>query len=111
MSRNRSGIKVTDFGLDDLTSSSGGCKDFSSVHHSYTFSGSHWASHNMDTKANGRNMEVFIHFHIVTILWLYMGFGLIIGFIELLQLVTTSNYNALANPRTRLLTTAHTKSS
>jgi hypothetical protein len=33
-----------------------------------------------------------------------------IGFIELLQLVTTSNYKALANSCTRLLTTTHTES-
>jgi hypothetical protein len=30
---------------------------------------------------------------------------MVIGFIELLELVITSNYNALANSRTRLLST------
>jgi hypothetical protein len=35
---------------------------------------------------------------------------LIIEFIEILQLVTTRNYNAVANRRTLLLTTTHTKS-
>jgi hypothetical protein len=39
-----------------------------------------------------------------------MGFGLVIGFIGLLQLVTTGNYNALANSRTLQFTTARTKS-
>jgi hypothetical protein len=39
-----------------------------------------------------------------------MGFGLVIGCIELLQLVTTSAYNAFANSWTRLLTRVHTKS-
>jgi hypothetical protein len=39
------------------------------------------------------------------------GFGLVIGFIEQLQIVTKSNYSALANSHTRLLTIAHGKSS
>jgi hypothetical protein len=37
-------------------------------------------------------------------------FGLVIGFIELLQNVTTSNYSALANANTIQLTTACTMS-
>jgi hypothetical protein len=37
----------------------------------------------------------------------WMGFGMIIGFIELLKLKTTSNCNALASSCTQLLTTAH----
>jgi hypothetical protein len=39
------------------------------------------------------------------------GFGLVTGFIEHLQIVTTSNYNAIANSHTLQLTTARTKSS
>jgi hypothetical protein len=35
----------------------------------------------------------------------------VIGFIDHLHIVTTNNYNALANSCARLLTTAHTKSS
>jgi hypothetical protein len=37
------------------------------------------------------------------------GFGLVIGFIDRLQIVTTSNVNALASSCTRVLTTVHTK--
>jgi hypothetical protein len=40
-----------------------------------------------------------------------MGFGLVIGFIELLQIVSTGNYSAIANPHTLQFTTARTKSS
>jgi hypothetical protein len=40
-----------------------------------------------------------------------MGFGLIIGFMEILQLVATTNYHALTNSCTRLHTTAHIMSS
>jgi hypothetical protein len=40
-----------------------------------------------------------------------MGFGLVIGFIDHLQIATTSKYNAVDNSCPRLLTTAHTKSS
>jgi hypothetical protein len=43
--------------------------------------------------------------------WLYTGFGLMIGFIFHLQIVTASNYNALADSCTRLFTAAHTKPS
>jgi hypothetical protein len=39
------------------------------------------------------------------------GFGLVTGFIEPVQIVTTSNYNAIANSHTQQLTTARTKSS
>jgi hypothetical protein len=41
----------------------------------------------------------------------YKGFGLKIGFIEHLQIVTTSNYSNIANSHTLQLTTARTKSS
>jgi hypothetical protein len=40
-----------------------------------------------------------------------MGFGLVIGFIVHLQIVTTSNYSTIANSHTQQFTTAHTKSS
>jgi hypothetical protein len=40
-----------------------------------------------------------------------MGFGLVIGFTDHLQIVTTSNYNAIANSHTQQFTTAHIKSS
>jgi hypothetical protein len=40
-----------------------------------------------------------------------MGFGLVIGFIEKLQTVTTSNYIAIANSNTQQFITARTKSS
>jgi hypothetical protein len=45
--------------------------------------------------------------------WLYMGFGLVIGFIKLLQNVTTNNYDSLTELRTPKIavTTAHTESS
>jgi hypothetical protein len=43
--------------------------------------------------------------------WLQTEFGLGIGCIEHLKIVTTGNYNTLANSCTRLLTKAHTKSS
>jgi hypothetical protein len=40
-----------------------------------------------------------------------MRFGLVFGFIENFQIITTSNYSAIANSRTLQFTTAHTKSS
>jgi hypothetical protein len=43
--------------------------------------------------------------------WLYMGFGLVIGFIEHFQTVTTSNYSAIANSYALQFTTACAKSS
>jgi hypothetical protein len=43
--------------------------------------------------------------------WLKMGFGLVIGFIEYLQIVTTSNYSASTRLHTQQFTTAHIKSS
>jgi hypothetical protein len=42
---------------------------------------------------------------------LYRGFGLVIGLIEQLQIITTSNHNTIANSHTPHFTTAHTKSS
>jgi hypothetical protein len=43
--------------------------------------------------------------------WLSMGFGLVIGFIELLQIVTASNNSTIANSHMLQFTTARTKSS
>jgi hypothetical protein len=43
--------------------------------------------------------------------WLLMGFGLEMGFIDLVQIITTSNYNAVTNLHTLQITTAHTKPS
>jgi hypothetical protein len=40
-----------------------------------------------------------------------MGFGLVIGFTEHLQIVTTSHYSAIANSHTLQFTTARIKSS
>jgi hypothetical protein len=42
-----------------------------------------------------------------------MGFGLVTGFFEHLymQLITASNYSAIANVHTLYITSAHTKSS
>jgi hypothetical protein len=40
-----------------------------------------------------------------------MGFRLVTGVTEHLEIVTTTNYSGLANSRIRLLTTAHTKPS
>jgi hypothetical protein len=41
--------------------------------------------------------------------WLQRGFGLEIGFIDHLQIVTTRNYNAIANCHTLQITAAHVK--
>jgi hypothetical protein len=40
-----------------------------------------------------------------------MGFGLVIGFIDHVQIVTTSNYIVIANLRILQITRAHAKSS
>jgi hypothetical protein len=51
-----------------------------------------------------------VWYHIVMIYWLNVGFELVIGFVEYLWLLTTSNYNALSDSRTRVGTVAYTKS-
>jgi hypothetical protein len=38
-----------------------------------------------------------------------MGFGLVIEFIDHLQIITTSNYSTIANSQTLRFTTAHAK--
>jgi hypothetical protein len=48
-----------------------------------------------------------ICFNIVTCM--VLGFGLEIGFIDYLQVVPTSNYNAIANCHASQITTAHAK--
>jgi hypothetical protein len=50
--------------------------------------------------------------NIAMILWSVTteGFGLVIGFIEYLQVVTTCNYSAIANSRTQQFITARTQS-
>jgi hypothetical protein len=40
--------------------------------------------------------------------WLWTGFGLVIGFIEHLQIVTTSSYSAIANSHIQQYITART---
>jgi hypothetical protein len=40
-----------------------------------------------------------------------MGFEFVIGFIEFLQIITTSNYSTIANSNTLHFTTVRTKSS
>jgi hypothetical protein len=40
-----------------------------------------------------------------------MGFGLAVGFIDCLQIVTTSNYSAITNSHTLQFATARTESS
>jgi hypothetical protein len=40
-----------------------------------------------------------------------MGFGLVIGFIEHLQIITTSNYSTIANSHTCQFTTAPNETS
>jgi hypothetical protein len=50
-----------------------------------------------------------VKFYIVTCMSDYRrGFGLVIEFIEHLQIVTTSNYSAVANSHTLQFTTART---
>jgi hypothetical protein len=54
---------------------------------------------------------VCCHIHCHVLEWLLKGFGLIIEFIDHLQIVTTSNYIAIANSHTLQFTAARTKSS
>jgi hypothetical protein len=51
----------------------------------------------------------WLHCHVIE--WLYKWFGLVIAFIEHLQIVTTRNYSAIANSHTQQFTAARTKSS
>jgi hypothetical protein len=50
---------------------------------------------------------VCISVNIVTCEWLLTGFGLLIGFIEHLQIVTTRNYSVIANSHIMQFTTAY----
>jgi hypothetical protein len=43
--------------------------------------------------------------------WLYTGFGLLVGFVDHLQIVTTINYSAISNSHILQFTTARTESS
>jgi hypothetical protein len=47
---------------------------------------------------HGITSKISIHSHVLE--WLWIGFGLVIGFIERLQIVTTSNYSTIANSLT-----------
>jgi hypothetical protein len=51
------------------------------------------------------------HDTVIWLKWLQMGFGLVTGFTELLQLVTTSKDYALTIPHTSKITIGHTRSS
>jgi hypothetical protein len=69
-------------------------------------------NHRLETDLYATVLRLECLFHTVTCLSDYRkGFRLLIGFIDHLQLLTTSNYSTLANSCTRLLTTAHAKSS
>jgi hypothetical protein len=50
-------------------------------------------------------------FNIIICLWLCIGFGLVTGFTEHLQIVTTKKYSTLTNSSTQLLTMVHIMSS
>jgi hypothetical protein len=56
-----------------------------------------------------RDFIQYAHYHVIQ--WLWRGFGLVIGFIGHLQIVTTSNYSDITNSHTPQFTTARTKSS
>jgi hypothetical protein len=51
--------------------------------------------------------KIYSHMYV----WLQTGLGLVIGFIEHLQIVTTHNYSAITNSHNLQFTTARTKSS
>jgi hypothetical protein len=59
----------------------------------------------------GYKETVYLSIILLRVKWLDTGFGLVIGFIELSHLVTTSNYSCLIDSHSLQFTMARTKSS
>jgi hypothetical protein len=60
---------------------------------------------------DGTGWKLFVYNYCNMYEWLLLGFGLVIGFIEHLQIITISNYCATENSHALQFTTACTKSS